>query len=154
MQQTLSLPFFAYYYFGPLNHQMLMLTHHQIHDDLYDLSSFAAHHPGGQSWIDMTKGQARKYFWKNSKGFKIISRISQRPLRQCTGKVPFIFFSIYKSALLALKQINVKIFQGLHVASISCFLCGQVFQSPYWQNIEWRLLRVQGQNLIIVDSLI
>ena len=131
---------------------MLMLTHQQIHDDLYDLSSFAAHHPGGQSWIDMTKGQARKHFWKNSIDFH--SRISQRPLRQCTGKVPFIFFSIYKSALLALKQINVKIFQGLHVLSISCFLCGQVFQSPYWQNIEWRLLRVQGQNLRIVDSLI
>ena len=42
---------------------------HQIHNDLYDLSDFAADHPGGQSWIEMTRGQAnnsqliQSYFW-------------------------------------------------------------------------------------------
>lgn len=29
----------------------------RIHEDLYDLSNFAAQHPGGRSWIEMTKGQ-------------------------------------------------------------------------------------------------
>jgi len=29
----------------------------RIHNDLYDLSDFAADHPGGQSWIEMTRGQ-------------------------------------------------------------------------------------------------
>ena len=32
---------------------------HQIHNDLYDLSDFAADHPGGQSWIEMTRGQVK-----------------------------------------------------------------------------------------------
>ena len=40
---------------------------HQIHNDLYDLSDFAADHPGGQSWIEMTRGQVnnsqQSYFW-------------------------------------------------------------------------------------------
>ena len=28
----------------------------RIHDDLYDLTSFAKNHPGGQQWIDLTQG--------------------------------------------------------------------------------------------------
>ena len=35
---------------------------HQIHEDLYDLSNFAAQHPGGRSWIEMTKGQVNPQF--------------------------------------------------------------------------------------------
>jgi len=29
----------------------------RVHDDLYDLSEFSAHHPGGRSWIETTRGQ-------------------------------------------------------------------------------------------------
>ena len=39
--------------------QTLLAIVHQIHNDLYDLSNFATDHPGGQSWIEMTRGQVK-----------------------------------------------------------------------------------------------